>query len=244
MDRVRIDNEPRGSATYYMAESPYVYGERIYEIEKMGDVVIISAQMDIGKCKGNSWRVVRSAEEYHDLIWKTKGEEVFACSFDLMLIRDPAEDQTGFPVKVTLDFLSKRLTLQVDPSLDADEKKHLADFYDMLTDEDYYLEQAIDEIGKELTGIKRFSIVGKVAFSALIIILMTGIILFDNEPEAEPSILTIVLGALPMIISICDGIRQHLLRRTVQRKLDALSKRKLSGSNKEEDPQTENEKDT
>lgn len=223
MDRVRIDNEPRGSATYYMAESPHVYGERIYEIEKMGDVSITSVQADVGKSKGNGWRDVRSAEEYHDLIWKTIGEEVFACIFDLIIHTDAEAAREGFQATVKLDFISKRLTLQVDPSLGADDKKQLADFYDMLTYEDYYMEQIIDEIGEELVGIKRLSIVGKAAFAALIVILILGTILSDNYPDAGPNLFTIVPGAISIIISIIDGIHQYLLKRAAQKKLDELS---------------------
>lgn len=206
-----------------MAESPHVYGERIYEIEKMGDAHVVSVQMDVGRNKGNGWREVRSAEEYHDLIWKTRGEEVFACIFDLIVRTGTEAAREGFPATVKLDFISKRLTLQVDPSMGADDKKQLADFYEMLTDEDYYLERIIDEAGEELAGIKRLSLVGKAAVAALFVILIAGAILSGNDPDAGPDLFTILLGALPLIISIGDGIHQYLLKRAAQKKLDELS---------------------
>lgn len=228
MDRVRIDNEPTGSATYYMAESPHIYGERLYEIEQAGEVEISSVRMDVGKEKGKSWHDVRSAAEYHDLIWKTKGEEVFACVFDLIKTTEGADPQAGFKVTVGLDFVSKRLTLQVDPSLGEDEKKHLAEFYSMLTDENYFVNRAMDELGEELAGIKGLSRIGKAALVALIVILVAGILLSDEDPEAGPNGLTLLLCAVTLFISLADRLRQHLIKRTVKKKYDELAKRNSS----------------
>lgn len=224
MDRVRLENEERGSATYYMAESPHAYGERIYEIEKMQDIEIASVRMDVGLKQGASWRYVHSEEEYKRLIWKTKGEEVYQCIFDILKLKDASDNQSGLPITVKLDFLKKRLTLQVDPDLIAQEKNQLSEFYEMLTEENYYLDREVDRLGEELASIKNLSMIGKGALIAAFVLLVVWIFISDEDLEAEPSLITPILGVISMLISVSDGIRQQLLRRACKRKLSDIQK--------------------
>ena len=167
MDRVKLDDEKKGSVTYYMAESPYVYGERLYEMQKMQDIQIISVKANIGRKPETSWRDISTEEEYKDIIWKAKGPEVYMCVFSV--VKSIGTDEDNLPVTVMLDFEKKRLTLETEPYLNAEKELHLSEFLDMLTYENYYIDKEIKKMGEGLTLVKHINNIGRaVLFIAFI----------------------------------------------------------------------------
>ena len=225
MDRVDIDNEPRGSATYYMAEAPHIYGERIYEMANLHELDIISVRMDIGLEQDASWRDVGSEEEYVELIWKTSGAEVYACVFDVVKHIEKNGNQGKLPIKIKLEFMSKRLKLQVDPDLDAQGKKQLAEFFRMLTDEDYFLDRQIELLEEEVTGIRMFSKLGKGTLVLMAILVVAWFIISDDAPDAGLTPLIDILWGFTLLLSLADGVRQQMIKRAAKRKLsDTIEK--------------------
>ena len=223
MDRVTIDNEPRGSATYYMGDSPHVYGERIFKMAFFKEIDIISAHMDVGREQGASWRDVNSLAEYDDIIWKTSGAEIYSCVFEIKKRTGGKDDRDGLPITVTLEFPSKRLNLQVDPNLDMREKKQLAEFFDILTDEEYFLEHEKGMI-KEEPGWQKY--LGLNVKTELVIL---GIFLFGwlltCGDRGEPSLISTALCVAAILICTGDMVRRHLIKRASKRKLAEVNKR-------------------
>ena len=142
MDRVNIPGEAPGSATYYMGFAPEEYGTRLFEMEYYGDAVVRSALMDIGKQRMHPRQTISSSAEYEDLVWKSKGRTIYSCRFEVTY--------KDIDVTVEPDFETKRLTLQVDPAIDQKQRSQLAEFFEILTEPDYYEVKEMEEIEDEL----------------------------------------------------------------------------------------------
>ena len=142
MDRVNIPGAAPGSATYYMGFAPEEYGTRLFEMEYYGDAVVRSALMDIGKQRMHPRQTISSSAEYEDLVWKSKGRTIYSCLFEVTY--------KDIDVTVEPDFETKRLTLQVDPAIDQKQRSQLAEFFEILTEPDYYEVKEMEEIEDEL----------------------------------------------------------------------------------------------
>ena len=64
-------------------------------------------------------------------------------SGDIILIFDV--QYHDLDVIVITDFIAKRLTLQADPELDQKRKARLAEFFEILTEPDYYVTREMEE---------------------------------------------------------------------------------------------------
>ena len=161
MDRVNIPGEAPGSATYYMGFAPEEYGIRLYEMEHYGDVVIRKAFMNIGRQRTEPHQVIFSSKEYDDLVWKSKGRTIYSCRFEVTY--------KDIDVTIVPDFETKRLTLQVDPAIDQKQRMQLAEFFEILTEPDYYEVKELEEIEDELRVPELFRRLGIVALVIMII---------------------------------------------------------------------------
>lgn len=171
MERVNIPDEAPGSATYYMGFAPEEYGVRLYDMERYEGAVIQEALMDIGPQRTEPHKVIASYNEYSNLIWKSENVIVYSCRFEV--------DYKDIHVTVLPDFITKRLTLQVTPGLNQEEKKQLAEFFEILTEPDYYEEKELEEINKELQIpllFKRLAIAAGATIVILSTLKMTGIL--------------------------------------------------------------------
>ncbi|MBR0126819.1 MAG: hypothetical protein IJL99_01015 [Firmicutes bacterium] len=171
MERVNIPDEAPGSATYYMGFAPEEYGVRLYDMERYDGAVIQEALMDIGPQRTEPHKVIASYNEYSNLIWKSENVIVYSCRFEV--------DYKDIHVTVLPDFITKRLTLQVTPGLNQEEKKQLAEFFEILTEPDYYEEKELEEINKELQIpllFKRLAIAAGATIVILSTLKMTGIL--------------------------------------------------------------------
>ena len=175
MDRVRLSAEEAGSATYYMGFAPEEYGERLYDMECYGDVVIRKVLVDIGKQRTKPHQIVSSSEEYDDLIWKSKGRTIYSCSFEIAF--------QDIDAIVLLDFEMKRLTLKVDPAISQKQKHQIADFFEILTTPDYY------EL-KEMQDFKIAKLLWGLAFAALAFTIIAMPLDFLGFFSALPSRMT------------------------------------------------------
>ena len=142
MDRVIIPGEAPGSATYYMGFAPEEYGTRLYEMEYYGDAVIREALMDIGSQRTKPYQTISSSKEYENLVWKSKGRTIYSCRFEVTY--------KDIYITVEPDFETKRLTLKVDPAINQTQKSQLAEFFEILTELDYYEVKELEEIEDEL----------------------------------------------------------------------------------------------
>ena len=149
MDRVNIPGEAPGSATYYMGFAPEEYGTRLYEMEYYGDAVVRSALMDIGSQRTQPYQTISSSKEYEDLVWKSKGRTIYSCCFEVTY--------KEIDVTVEPDFETKRLTLQIDPAIDQKQRSQLAEFFEILTEPDYYEIKEMEELEDELDLMGIFS---------------------------------------------------------------------------------------
>ena len=163
MDRVIIPGEAPGSATYYMGFAPEEYGTRLYEMEYYGDAVIQKALMDIGSQRTKPYQVVSSSREYEDLVWKSKGRTIYSCRFEVAY--------KNLDVIVMPDFETKRLTLEVDPTINQKQRLQLAEFFEILTEPDYYEVKELEEIEDELRIPELFR---RMAIVALVIMIITA----------------------------------------------------------------------
>ena len=163
MDRVNIPGETPGSATYYMGFAPEEYGTRLYEMEYYGDAVIREALMDIGSQRTKPYQVISSSKEYEDLIWKGKGRTIYSCCFEVTY--------KDIDVTVEPDFETKRLTLKVDPAINQKQKLQLAEFFEILTELDYYEVKELEEIEDELRIPELFR---RLAIVAAVIMIITA----------------------------------------------------------------------
>ena len=171
MERVNIPDEAPGSATYYMGFAPEEYGVRLYDMERYDGAVLQEALMDIGPQRTEPHKVIASYNEYSNLIWKSENVIVYSCRFEV--------DYKDIHVTVLPDFITKRLTLQVTPGLNQEEKKQLAEFFEILTEPDYYEEKELEEINKELQIpllFKRLAIAAGATIVILSTLKMTGIL--------------------------------------------------------------------
>ena len=165
MDRVDIPGEAPGCATYYMGAGPEEYGSRLYEMERFSGAVIRSAFIDIGLERTEPTQPISSQDEYEDLIWKTKGKSIYSCRFDVTY--------KDLDVIVIPDFEAKRLTLRVDPGISSEQKTRLAEFFEILTEPDYYEDRKMEELEEELK-IPRI-LQGLVALSAVFLLVTSGL---------------------------------------------------------------------
>ena len=163
MDRVNIPDEAPGSATYYMGFAPEEYGTRLYEMEYYGDAVIQKALMDIGSQRTKPYQVISSSKEYEELIWKSKGRMIYSCRFEVTY--------KNLDVIVMPDFETKRLTLEVDPTINQKQRLQLAEFFEILTEPDYYEVKELEEIEDELRIPELFR---RMAIVALVIMIITA----------------------------------------------------------------------
>ena len=161
MDRVNIPGEAPGSATYYMGFAPEEYGARLYEMEHYGDAKIHKALMDIGSQRTEPYKVISSSEEYEDLVWKSKGRTIYSCLFEVTY--------KDIDIIVKPDFETKRLTLKVDPAINQTQKSQLAEFFEILTEPDYYEVKELEEIEDELRIPELFRRLAIVALVTMII---------------------------------------------------------------------------
>ena len=163
MDRVNIPGEAPGSATYYMGFAPEEYGTRLYEMEYYGDAVVRNALMDIGKQRTQPYQAISSSTEYEDLVWKSKGRTIYSCRFEVTY--------KEIDVTVEPDFETKRLTLQIDPAIDQKQRSQLAEFFQILTEPDYYEIKEMEELEDELRIPELFR---RLAIVALVIMIITA----------------------------------------------------------------------
>lgn len=173
MDRVNLPGEAPGSATYYMGSAPEEYGTRLYEMQKYSGALIREALMDIGKSRRKPHIRIASSDEYEDMIWNSRGRAVYSCIFDLQY-HDP-------DVIVITDFIAKRLTLQVDPELDQKRKARFAEFFEILTEPDYYVTREMEEIedALKIPGVfQKLAIVASVILLAVCVLVIFGV--FDD----------------------------------------------------------------
>lgn len=211
-----MDNEPRGSATYYMGDSPHVYGERIFKMAFFEEIDIISARMDVGREQGASWRDVNSLAEYDDLIWKTTGAKVYSCVFEIRKRTGGKDSKEGLPITVTLEFPSKRLNLQVDSNLDTRDKKQLAEFFDILTDEEYFLEHEKEMI-KEEPGWQRYLGLNIKTELVILGLFLFGWLLIVGD-NGEPNLISTALCAASVLFCTADIVRRQLIKRAFKKK--------------------------
>ena len=165
MERVNIPNETPGSATYYMGFAPEEYGVRLYDMERYDGAVIQEALMDIGTQRTEPHKTISSFGEYENLIWKSEGVTVYSCKFEV--------DYKDIQVTVLPDFITKRLTLQVTPGLNQEEKKQLAEFFEILTEPDYYEERELKESAESLRIPELFK---RLAILAAVVVVVTSIL--------------------------------------------------------------------
>ena len=163
MDRVNIPGEAPGSATYYMGFAPEEYGTRLYEMEYYGDAVIRSALMDIGSQRTQQYQTISSSKEYEDLVWKSKGRTIYSCRFEVTY--------KEIDVTVEPDFETKRLTLQIDPAIDQKQRSQLAEFFEILTEPDYYEIKEMEELEDEL---RIPELLRRLAIVAAVILIITA----------------------------------------------------------------------
>lgn len=202
MDRVSIPNEKPGSATYYMGMAPEEYGASIYEMEHYGDATIRRVMMDIGKSRTQPHVEIRSRQEFDDLIWKTQGVTVYSCRFEITSI--PKNDAKPIDVMVIIDFISKRITLEVDPTKvwDQKQKSHLADFFNILTEPDYYEVKELERIEEELqipNLFKTINILAFIVFAATMSLDLLGV--FDDESAISSTVPSLINGG--SLLYIC-----------------------------------------
>lgn len=173
MERVKIPGEAPGSATYYMVGSPEEYGTRLYDMEHFGDAVIREALIDIGTERTQPDQEISSFKEYDDLVRKSKGRKVYSCRF--------AVTYKSLDVTVIPDFEAKRLTLEVDPTIDGKQKKQLAEFVKILTTQDYYEELEMDELEEkqQIPKLYRYLAMG----AGVVLIVAIGLDLTKAFPE-------------------------------------------------------------
>ena len=165
MERAKIPNEAPGSATYYMGFAPEEYGVRLYDMERYEGAVIQEALMDIGPQRTEPHKVIASYNEYSNLIWKSENVIVYSCRFEV--------DYKDIHVTVLPDFITKRLTLQVTPGLNQEEKKQLAEFFEILTEPDYYEERELKESAESLRIPELFK---RLAILAAVVVVVTSIL--------------------------------------------------------------------
>ena len=165
MERVNIPDEAPGSATYYMGFAPEEYGVRLYDMERYDGAVIQEALMDIGTQRTEPHKVIASYNEYSNLIWKSENVIVYSCRFEV--------DYKDIHVTVLSDFITKRLTLQVTPGLNQEEKKQLAEFFEILTEPDYYEERELKESAESLRIPELFK---RLAILAAVVVVVTSIL--------------------------------------------------------------------
>ena len=165
MERAKIPDEAPGSATYYMGFAPEEYGVRLYDMERYEGAVIQEALMDIGPQRTEPHKVIASYNEYSNLIWKSENVIVYSCRFEV--------DYKDIHVTVLPDFITKRLTLQVTPGLNQEEKKQLAEFFEILTEPDYYEERELKESAESLRIPELFK---RLAILAAVVVVVTSIL--------------------------------------------------------------------
>jgi len=165
MERAKIPDEAPGSATYYMGFAPEEYGVRLYDMERYEGAVIQEALMDIGPQRTEPHKVIASYNEYSNLIWKSENVIVYSCRFEV--------DYKDIHVTVLPDFITKRLTLQVTPGLNQEEKKQFAEFFEILTEPDYYEERELKESAESLRIPELFK---RLAILAAVVVVVTSIL--------------------------------------------------------------------
>jgi len=173
MDRVNLPGEAPGSATYYMGSAPEEYGTRLYEMQKYSGALIREALMDIGESRTEPHIRITSPDEYEDMIWNSRGKTVHSCIFDV--------HYHDLDVIVIADFIAKRLTLRVEPELDQKRKARLAEFFEILTEPDYYVTKEMEEIEDVLKipeVFQKLAIVASVVLLAVCVLIILGV--FDD----------------------------------------------------------------
>lgn len=175
MERVNIPGEAPGSATYYMGLAPEEYGTRLFDMERYGDAELCEALMDIGTQRNELFHHISSSGEYEELVWKSKGKTIYSCKFEVTY--------KDINVTVIADFETKRLNLQVKPDIDREQKMQLVEFFEILTEPDYYEAKEMEEIQEELHIPEMLR---RLAIAAWVLIFVTAILELANLiPSAE-----------------------------------------------------------
>ena len=210
MDRVNIPGEAPGSATYYMGFAPEEYGTRLYEMEYYGDAVIRSALMDIGSQRTQPYQTISSSKEYEDLVWKSKGRTIYSCRFEVTY--------KEIDVTVEPDFETKRLTLQIDPAIDQKQRSQLAEFFEILTEPDYYEIKEMEELEDELRIPELFRRLAIVALVLLLIITALEMLGFLSDAEESRawqvgSLLQLISTLFLMVYWVWIAVKKRQLKR-------------------------------
>lgn len=210
MDRVNIPGEAPGSATYYMGFAPEEYGTRLYEMEYYGDAVIRSALMDIGSQRTQPYQTIFSSKEYEDLVWKSKGRTIYSCLFEVTY--------KDIDVTVEPDFETKRLTLQIDPATDQKQRSQLAEFFEILTEPDYYEIKEMEELEDELRIPELFRRLAIVALVLLLIITALEMLGFLSDAEESRawqvgSLLQLISTLFLMVYWVWIAVKKRQLKR-------------------------------
>ena len=216
MDRVNIPGEAPGSATYYMGFAPEEYGARLYEMEHYGDAKIHKALMDIGSQRTEPYKVISSSEEYEDLVWKSKGRTIYSCLFEVTY--------KDIDIIVKPEFETKRLTLKVDPAINQTQKSQLAEFFEILTEPDYYEVKELEEIEDELRIpelLRRLAIVAAVILIITAALDLMGGIFSDISDMTALKItnaLQFVSGLFMAIYWLWIAVKKRQLKRQREQK--------------------------
>jgi len=170
-------NNAESSATYEMSFAPDKYGACIYEMDNRGDAVIREALMDIGKRRTLPHQTLHSAKEYKDLVNSISGR-VYSCRFKVTY--------KDVDVTVVLDFETKELTLQVDPDIDPQQKTHLAEFFGILSDPEYYAQKDLEEMEEIEEELQIPVYLKRLAMAAGVILIVTiSLDLLNAFPEFD-----------------------------------------------------------
>ena len=217
MDRVNIPGEAPGSATYYMGFAPEEYGTRLYEMEHYGDAVVRNALMDIGSQRTQPYQAISSSTEYEDLVWKSKGRTIYSCLFEVTY--------KDIDVTVEPDFETKRLTLQVDPAINQKQRMQLAEFFEILTEPDYYEVKELEEIEDELRVPELFRRLAIVAAAVMIITATLDLIgIFSDMSDMTAMKISNALQAVSFLFMtvywIWIAIKKRQLKRQREKKTD------------------------
>ena len=216
MDRVIIPGEAPGSATYYMGFAPEEYGTRLYEMEYYGDAVIREALMDIGSQRTKPYQTISSSKEYENLVWKSKGRTIYSCRFEVTY--------KDIYITVEPDFETKRLTLKVDPAINQTQKSQLAEFFEILTEPDYYEIKEMEELEDELRIpelLRRLAIVAAVILIITAALDLMGGIFSDISDMTALKItnaLQFVSGLFMAIYWIWIAVKKRQLKRQREQK--------------------------